>query len=100
MTLRHVVTWKLGETDPSKKAEQTAWIKDTLESLPGLVPGVLSLTVGVNGVESDTNWDVVLISDYATEEDYKAYVEHPAHQKAVAGIVPLVASQATVDFFI
>ena len=100
MTLRHVVTWRLSETDPLKKAEQTAWIKNSLESLPAVVPGVLSLTVGVNSVESDGNWDVVLISDYATQEDYKAYVVHPEHQQVVAGIVPLVASRATVDFFI
>src|SRR5690242_5070749 len=98
MTVRHVVTWKLAETDPATKADQVERVRAGLESLPAVVSDIRSLEVGVNAVGPDDNWDVVLIADYDDEEGLRRYVEHPEHQKVAAYIRSVVSQRAGVDF--
>lgn len=100
MTVRHVVTWKLAETDPAAKAEQIERVRAGLESLPAVVSDIRSLQVGVNGVGPDDNWDVVLIADYDDEQGLRRYVEHPEHQKVAAYIRSVVSERAGVDFVV
>lgn len=100
MTVRHVVTWKLAETDPAAKAEQIERVRAGLESLPAVVSDIRSLEVGVNGVGPDDNWDVVLIADYDDEQGLRRYVEHPEHQKVAAYIRSVVSQRAAVDFVV
>ena len=100
MTVRHVVTWRLAETDPKVKAEQVERVRAGLESLPAVVADIRSLQVGVNGVGADDNWDVVLIADYDDEEGLRRYVEHPEHQKVAAYIRSVVSERAGIDFVV
>lgn len=100
MTLRHVVTWKLAETDATVKAEQIARIRSGLESLPALVSEIRTLEVGVNDVTSAQNWDVVLIADYDDADALARYVEHPEHQKVAGYIRSVVSERSSVDFVV
>jgi hypothetical protein len=96
--IRHVVAWKLAATDPAERAEAAATITGLLSSLPPLVPSIGTLTVGPNVAYFETNWDVVLVADFATLADLEAYQSHPAHLEVVPQIKALVASRAAVDF--
>lgn len=100
MTVRHIVTWKLAESDPQQKAEQVEKVRSALESLPAVVSDIRSFQVGVNEVGSADNWDVVLVADYDDEEGLRRYVEHPEHQKVAAYIRSVVAERAGVDFVV
>lgn len=100
MTVRHIVTWKLAETDPALKAEQIERVRSGLESLPAAVSDIRSLQVGVNGAGGDDNWDVVLLADYDDEDGLRRYVEHPEHQKVAAYIQSVVSERAGVDFVV
>ncbi len=100
MTLRHIVSWKLAETDPEINRQQRRAIADALESLPPLIPEILRLEVGSNMKESDSAHDVVLVADYADEAALDAYVVHPEHQKVAAFVRGLVASRASVDYIL
>ena len=69
MTLRHIVSWKLAETDPELNRQQRRAIADALESLPPLIPEILRLEVGSNMKESDSAYDLVLVMDEANLAD-------------------------------
>lgn len=97
MTIRHVVSWKLATTEESERAEQAARIKQGLESLPAVIPELRSLQVGVDVVRGD-NFDLVLVSDFDSVDDIRAYQEHPAHLEVAGYIRSVVASRSAVDF--
>jgi hypothetical protein len=46
------------------------------------------------------DFDVVLISDFDSLDDIRAYQEHPAHLEVAGFIRSVVASRAAVDFVV
>ena len=98
--LRHVITWKLAAEDGPTKLEHSATIAAALHSLVPLIPEIHSLQMSTNMVALDTNWDLVLVADYADEAALRTYLDHPEHQKVVGIIRPLVAQRAAVDFLV
>lgn len=97
--LKHVVMWKLkdhalGMDKPALAAE----LKRRLEALPGSVPGILSLEVGLNVVQADTASDVVLVSAFRDLAGLKAYAEHPAHLEVVAFVRQVAEERRACDY--
>ena len=81
--ITHLVGWNLVATEPADRIEATAAVKGALEGLVGTIPGLLDLVVSSNAVGIAGNSDLALIAHYATEDDLRAYIAHPAHQEAV-----------------
>lgn len=77
--VKHVILWQL---DDSKTAEEKLKIKtsmkEKLEALVGVVPGLTELKVNIEGLES-SNADVMLDSTLDSEEALKGYSVHSAH---------------------
>jgi hypothetical protein len=96
--IRHVVSWKLKSADAAALAADSATITAALTALPSTIPEILSLQVGSNVAYPESNWDLVLIADYASIADLEAYQVHPDHVAATHIIRPLVASRSNVDF--
>jgi len=96
--IRHVVSWKLITPDAAGKDAGFETIRTALEALPALIPEIESLEVGRNIAYPESNWDVVLIADYASLDALEAYQVHPEHQRVVGIIKPLVAERSNVDF--
>ena len=95
--IRHVVMWKLGSSDPTERKEHAAGIRQRLESLVGIVPGLESLRVLADVGSTPGNWDVLLISDHADEAAVDEYQTHPEHLAAAAWVKTVVQSRACVD---
>lgn len=100
MTLRHVVMWKMAATDATQRAAHAEEVARRLQALDGVVPEILSLSVGANSEYPETNWDVTLVADFADLAGLEAYQAHPAHQEAGAYIRSVAGSRAAVDFTI
>lgn len=98
MTIRHVVSWKLAETDPALQAAQAAEIKALLEALRGQIEGMSAIDVGVNAIGPESNWNLVLIADYDDEAALTAYQVHPSHVAATGVIRGYVSERSCVDF--
>lgn len=97
--LKHIVMWRLkDEAEGATKEENAKKMKDMLEALPAKVPGVITLEVGLNVVQSDTCSDVCLYSEFNTLEEMDAYQAHPEHQKCVAFIKSVAAERRAVDY--
>lgn len=98
MTLRHVVTWRMAAEDPAERAEHAEGVAARLQGLVGVVPSIRALSVGVNALEIDGNWDVTLVADFDDAAGLDAYQVHPAHQEVVAYVRAVVGGRSAVDF--
>ncbi len=92
--IKHIVFWKL-RCVPEK--EQNAQkMKELLEGLVGVVPGLISASVGTNITPGD--YDIALISELKDEEALAVYQNHPAHVKVKEFVHSAVCARACVDF--
>ena len=91
--ITHMVFWKLQEEN---KAENALRIKESLEALVGVVPGLLEMRVGtnVNGGE----YDLALCSRFADMAALHGYETHPEHLKVRAFVQQVRIARAAVDF--
>jgi hypothetical protein len=76
MTVRHMVLIRLRE---GTTADQIAGVTAGLAALPPEIPQIRRYTFGPNVGPHPTNAGYGLVADFASLEDFRAYVEHPAH---------------------
>lgn len=97
--VKHVIIWTLkDELSAEEKENVKKGIKEGLEGLKGTVPGLIEITVNINGLSS-SNADLMLDSLFENEEALKAYAIHPAHV-AVADekVRPFTKIRSCLDF--
>ena len=94
--VKHIILWTLKEefnNDEIKKA-----MKESLEALVGVVPGLLELKVQIEKLPT-SNADVMLYSVLESEEALKGYAVHPAHVEAAdTKVRPYTATRTCIDF--
>lgn len=92
--------WKLNDkTTPLAQCAEAIKIKETLEALNGQIPEIVKLEVGFDFSETDSAWDIVLYSEFATKEDLDNYQKHPAHVAAgKAVIAPYTNDRKMIDY--
>lgn len=96
--VKHIILWNL--KDEFNNDEIKKGIKEGIESLQGVVPGILEISVQTEKLESSTA-DVMLYSVFESEEALKAYALHPAHvEVANTKVRPFTASRACLDFVV
>jgi hypothetical protein len=97
--VRHVILWELKEEfSAEEKAVIKQNIKTALEALAGVIPGLVSITVNINGLAS-SNADCMLDSVFTDEAALQAYQKHPAHQEAAnTKVRPFVSKRLCLDF--
>lgn len=94
--IRHIVCWTLKEEN---KAANAAEIKQRLESLRGLIPGMLHLEVGINAPDApQDNWDVSLLCDFEDMAALDRYQVHPLHKEAAVFIASVRTNRVCVDY--
>ncbi len=96
--VNHYVFWNLNETlTNEEKAEAGQKIKEKLEAVGKLVPGVVSLEVRINELDS-SNRDVALLSSFESVEALGAYQVHPEHVNAGSYIKTVTCNRTCFDF--
>lgn len=85
--VKHMILWKLKDTlaDEEKEVLKSR-IKQGLEGLVGVIPGLISATVFVEGISSSTA-DMMLDSTFESEEALTIYKTHPDHLAVADGLV-------------
>ena len=97
--VRHVILWQLKDeySEEEKKAIK-AGVKEGLEGLKGVVPGLVDICVRTEGLSS-SNADMMLDSVLESEEALKGYAVHPAHVAVAQGKVrPYTKNRVCLDF--
>lgn len=97
--VKHVIIWKLkDELDGEEKKKVLQDIKVNLEGLVGVVPGLVSLSIIIDKLDS-SNGDLMLDSLLENEEALKGYAVHPEHVKAADTYVrPYTQVRMCIDY--
>lgn len=98
--VKHIILWTLKDgLSEEEKATIKESIKEGLESLLGVVPGLVDIKVQIDGRLASSNADLMLDCTLESEEALKGYAVHPAHV-AVANsrVRPYTAVRSCLDF--
>ncbi len=97
--IRHIILWKLKNDIPEDKIpEVKANIKNSLEALPKVIDGLISLKVHTQGLPTST-CDIMLESELRDASALDTYKDHPDHVAAADGFVrPNVEVRLCLDF--
>ena len=98
--VKHIILWKLREElSAEEKKEVKAGIKAGLEGLQGVVPGLQSVHVQIDGILPSSTADVMLDCTLESAEALKGYSKHPAHvEVANTKVRPYTALRTCLDF--
>ena len=99
--IKHVILWQLkAEFSEEEKKRIKLEIKDGLEALVGVVPGLLEVKVNIEGLPS-SNADLMLDSLLESEEALKGYAIHPAHVAvADSKVRPYTRTRVCLDYMV
>lgn len=100
--VKHIILWTLKDSlSEEEKIQIKKSIKEGLESLQGVVPGVTDIKVQIDGRLSSSNADLMLECTLESEEALKGYAVHPAHVAiANSRVRPFTAIRSCLDFTI
>lgn len=96
--IKHIVMWKLKETESSAKKVAAKELKEALEGLRTKVPQVRLLEVGINFNPADTASDVSLYTAFESQGDLDLYQKHPEHLKVVEVVKRLTSERRVSDY--
>lgn len=93
---RHVVMFRLDDAAPPGTLDA---IRTGLDALPAQIPEIAGYVHGPNAGTAPTNFDYVVVADFASAEAFAIYRDHPVHQQFIADhIAPNVADRAAVQY--
>ncbi len=89
--LTHIVLIRL--VDGADDRQVTRLI-DGLRALPAQIPEIASYAIERDSGVTEGNPDLAVVGRFATAEDLRSYIAHPAHQAVVADLLdPLSADR-------
>lgn len=89
--VRHIVLWNLA--DKANAAQNAAIMKEKLEGLVGVVPGLLRAEVSAGFA----GFDVSLVCEFASREALAVYAGHPAHCKVKEFVHSVICERVFCD---
>ena len=92
--IKHIVFWKI-QNDNQKKNNMLK-MKQILEALVGVVPGLLKAEVGFNF--NPNGFDVSLYSELESKKALDTYQNHPAHLKVKEFVHNVTIDRAVCDY--
>ena len=96
---RHTIMWKIVEDSEGRSKEDiTAKMKELLEGLNGKIPGLIRIEIGVNTLDAENVFDIILIGDFESKEAYAKYSKHPEHEKIIPFFKSLKLDRTIVDY--
>lgn len=98
--IRHVILWTLKpELSELEKQRAASNMKEKLESLYGVVDGLLRCSVYIDKMESSTA-DVMLDSIFENKKALDGYQVHPEHLKVKEYVHSVVCDRKCLDFIV
>lgn len=97
--VKHIICWQLKEElTEEEKLNIKKNMKEQLEGLVGMVPGLLEMKIVISPLAS-ANAEVMLDSTLEDEEALKGYAVHPAHVAVADTYVrPYTAVRMCMDY--
>jgi hypothetical protein len=97
--VKHIVAWNYAEGFTAEENRKNAIeMKRELENLINLIPGITSIKLYIEPL-STSEADLVLDSEFESEEALAAYVIHPEHVRVGTNYVkPVTRNRKCIDF--
>ena len=96
--IRHIVMWNLAGDTPEAKRRHIDLLTQSFHSLRGRIPGLRHLEIGVDRSGVDYACDVVLYSEFESQEALDTYASHPEHLRVKAEVGPIRIARHQVDY--
>jgi hypothetical protein len=97
--VKHVVLWRLADhAAGNTKAVNLRLMKNEIEGLMGVVPGLMHIEVGFDFNGSEQAWDIALYSELESPEALAAYQAHPEHVRVAGFVAEVTVERAVVDY--
>ncbi|MFZ5966967.1 MAG: Dabb family protein [Bacillota bacterium] len=98
--LKHVVMWKLKDKAlGNTKLENALEMKKRLEALHSDIEEIINIEVGINVLESEQAFDVVLYAEFEDEKSLEKYQNHPKHLEVGELIKQIREERVVVDYY-
>ena len=98
--IKHIVLWTIKEGETSRvKFERMAEVKARLLDLKDQIREIVSMEVAFNSPSApDSNYDVILITEFGSWADLEVYRTHPAHVEVAEYINNVKQNRSSIDF--
>ena len=96
--IRHIVMWNVRGATPDERRNAIRFLKSRFEGLRGRIPGLRRLEVGVDTSRVDYACDVVLYSEFESQQALDAYATHPEHLRVRDELEGLRIARHQVDY--
>ncbi len=94
--IRHVVMFKF--RDDADEAQRRA-VHDAIAAMPEATGATESYAVGPDLGLAEGNYDFAVVGDFADQDAYSAYRDHPEHRRIVSEVIgPAIADRAAVQY--
>lgn len=96
--VKHMIIWKLKPMEEEKLEAQKKLVKENLEGLVGVVPGLTYMNIQIDNMSSSVG-DMLMDSTFENAEALKGYKDHPAHVRvADTYIRPYIETRLCIDY--
>jgi hypothetical protein len=97
--IKHIVMWRLRAfAEDADKTENAVRMKQMLDALPGRIPEIRRLEVGIDIGGTEAAYDIVLCAEFDSPAALDRYQEHEDHLKAAEFIRKIREDRASVDY--
>ena len=97
--VKHLVFWRMkDEAAGATKVVNVRRMKNEIEGLLGLIPGLIHIEVGIDFDGSAQAWDVGLYAELETPEALARYQTHPEHLRVAEFVREVTLERALVDY--
>ena len=96
--IKHIVMWNVRGATADERRNAIRFLKSRFEGLRGRIPGLLRLEVGVDTSRVDYACDVVLYSEFESQQALDAYGTHPEHLRVRDELDGLRIARHQVDY--
>lgn len=97
--IKHIVMWKFQDIAEGKSREENiSIVKDRLYALVGQISEIRKMEIGVDVMHTAASMDLVLLTEFDSAEDLKAYATDPRHLSVAEYIGKVVSSRVVLDY--
>ncbi len=91
--------WQLKTQAEGQTAQENALeAKRLLENLAGKIPGLIKIEIGIDDSKTDDSADIVLYSEFESQEALDNYHTHPEHKKVIPFMRAIRDTRTLVDY--
>jgi hypothetical protein len=92
--IKHIVMFKLAEKNQENLSQAIA----SLNSLRGNIETLKSLELGIDFLNSERSYDIVLTAFFEDHKGLKVYASHKSHLPVIEKMRSLCSSSIVVDY--